>query len=167
MRMNRRNVLLGLGTMVVGGGGALATGAFSTVSAERSVTIDVAEDDSGSAMIGLEPGDSDYVTTTDGVFEIDFSDLGDVNVDATLTVEDAFNLTNNADEELSIRFEDDATDISVTLVDSDGSDLTSTTLGAGSSEDDIDVVVETPTGVSENPETFDVTLTITAEPTTS
>ncbi|WP_440770950.1 hypothetical protein [Natronorubrum sp. DTA28] len=41
MNMNRRNVIVGLGTVVVGGGAALGSGAFSSTSAERTLEVNV------------------------------------------------------------------------------------------------------------------------------
>ena len=90
MRMNRRNVLVGLGTIVAGGGAALGTGAFSTVEADRTVTVGVAED--SDALLGLEVGNSEFVTKTNGIIEIN---LQNVNLDATTTINHAFTLKNN------------------------------------------------------------------------
>ncbi|QCC59121.1 hypothetical protein DVR14_10980 [Natrinema thermotolerans] len=45
--MNRRNVLLGLGTIVAGGGAALGSGAFSQAEAQRSVSVSLEGDSSG------------------------------------------------------------------------------------------------------------------------
>ena len=42
--MKRRTILLGLGTAIAGGGAVLGTGAFTTVEADRSVSVNVAED---------------------------------------------------------------------------------------------------------------------------
>lgn len=52
MRMNRRNVLVGLGTIVAGGGAALGTGAFSQVEADRTANIEVTDD--AAAFLALE-----------------------------------------------------------------------------------------------------------------
>ncbi|WP_226004493.1 hypothetical protein [Natrinema salinisoli] len=41
MKMNRRNVVVGLGTIVAGGGAALGSGAFSTASADRTLDVNV------------------------------------------------------------------------------------------------------------------------------
>ncbi|THE65216.1 hypothetical protein D8Y22_08360 [Salinadaptatus halalkaliphilus] len=43
--MNRRNVLVGLGTIVAGGGAALGSGAFSTAEATRDLDVNVVTDD--------------------------------------------------------------------------------------------------------------------------
>ncbi|GAB3036851.1 hypothetical protein GCM10025298_27900 [Natronobiforma cellulositropha] len=156
-----------MGTIVLGGGAALGSGAFSSVTAERSVTVHVEEDDAG-ALIGLVPnGDSAYVRTdSDGVFEIDLASLGDINVDATVTITDAFTLENNAGESLDISFElvesdgSAVTDFELTFVGSSG-EFDSITLGSNESEEDIDILVETSTVADE----FDVELRITATPT--
>jgi len=58
---NRRNVLIGLGGLVAAGGAALGTGAFTTVTAERTVNIETTGD--ASAFLALEaanrPDDTD------------------------------------------------------------------------------------------------------------
>ncbi|MDQ2051129.1 hypothetical protein RBH26_11615 [Natronolimnohabitans sp. A-GB9] len=99
MSMNRRNVLVGLGTIVAGGGAALGTGAFSSVEADRDVTVETAGD--GSAYLEME-GDDDYVTDgggDDDTLELDLGgpdgDSG-FNRDATTVVEGIVTLRNNA-----------------------------------------------------------------------
>jgi hypothetical protein len=91
--MNRRNVLIGLGGVVAGGGALLGTGAFTTVEAERTVTVNTAGD--ASALIGLsEAGDgvdSNVVDIDDGLLVIDFDAAGNsdnegVNLNALTTV---------------------------------------------------------------------------------
>ena len=53
--MRRRSILLGLGAAAAGGG-VLGTGAFSSVSTDRTVTVSVA-DDNPSAYLGLDTTD--------------------------------------------------------------------------------------------------------------
>jgi len=66
MSMNRRNVLVGLGAIVASGGAALGTGAFSSVEANRDVTIETSADDGALLEIRGHPNyggtASDYVT---------------------------------------------------------------------------------------------------------
>jgi len=122
MSMNRRNVLVGLGTIVAGGGAALGTGAFSSVEADRTVTVDAAGD--SSALIALDHNTSfePYVKDTDGLLEIDLSSSqinsgSGVNLGATTTIgelsEDgsgnlsgvtthAFTITNNGSQSVDI-----------------------------------------------------------------
>lgn len=52
---DRRSVLIGLGSLITGGGALFGTGAFTTVTAERSVSVQTAGDPD--ALLGLEPAD--------------------------------------------------------------------------------------------------------------
>lgn len=69
-----------------------ATGAFTTVSAERTATVSVSGD--SNALIGLSAGadNPSYVSTTGDQVEIT---LADVNLDATTDVNRVLNITNN------------------------------------------------------------------------
>lgn len=127
MRMNRRNVLVGLGTIVAGGGAALGTGAFSSVKADRTVTVNTAGD-SGS-LIALNPAgdgapaDSGVVQLVDGLLTINFGAVANnsegVNLDALTTVggvtrdsdgnpssvdANALTVTNNSSQPVVIEF---------------------------------------------------------------
>lgn len=86
MGMNRRKVLVGLGTVVAGGGVAFGSGAFSQVSAERTVTADTTGD--GSAYLVLS-GDGSYVSTSGNqvVFTFDsLNERADSEFDDILTI---------------------------------------------------------------------------------
>ncbi|MCU4975008.1 hypothetical protein OB955_20055 [Halobacteria archaeon AArc-m2/3/4] len=124
MKMNRRNVLLGLGTIVAGGGAALGTGAFSQVETERTLSIDAAGD--ADAFVGFEVNDaieSSAINDDGGTLGIDLSSgfgNGDgVNLDAITkigagdAVDDsdssngniethAFTITNNGADEIEL-----------------------------------------------------------------
>jgi len=95
MRMTRRNVLVGLGAVVASGGVALGTGAFSSVTAGRTVSVNTAGDDS--ALLALS-GDDEYVTNnTSGTLTIDLGSLTNgLNDDAITKITDAVTITNNA-----------------------------------------------------------------------
>ncbi|OAQ51922.1 hypothetical protein HTG_14820 [Natrinema mahii] len=116
MKMNRRNVLVGLGTIVAGGGAALGTGAFSSVEADREVTVNTAGD--GSAFLTLN-GDGEYVEDDSSdtlTIDLGAGDNG-FNEDARTVVEGVVEATNNA-----------ADGNGITVGFDDGSDsLTSTT----------------------------------------
>ncbi|MCW8172255.1 hypothetical protein D8S78_05470 [Natrialba swarupiae] len=91
--MNRRNVLIGLGTIVAGGGAALGTGAFSTVEADR--TVDLSTTGDGSALLALDDGGSELVTVTDdgdGQLELSSESL---NQNALTRADGAIEVTNN------------------------------------------------------------------------
>lgn len=57
--MNRRSILVGLGTIVAGGGAALGSGAFSQVQAERSAEIQTSGDAAAFLAIEAHPDRSD------------------------------------------------------------------------------------------------------------
>ena len=74
---SRRSVLIGLGSLVAGGGALLGTGAFTTVTAERTVNVETTGD--ASAFLGLQPARADdqldlegddYAEITDGTLQI-------------------------------------------------------------------------------------------------
>ncbi|OLZ39553.1 hypothetical protein A6E15_00495 [Natrinema saccharevitans] len=96
--MNRRNVLLGLGTIVAGGGAALGSGAFSQAEAQRSVSVSLEGDSSGLLRPTVNDGDYegvDSTTTTESdngsvsVTQINFVGINDESVfafDDVLTI---------------------------------------------------------------------------------
>ena len=97
MALSRRNVLIGLGALVGGGGALVGTGAFTTVSAERSVEVSTAGD--ASAFLTLE-GDGNYVdgNSGDGTLTINLGGPGDnsINDEAITTLNGIVTITNNA-----------------------------------------------------------------------
>ena len=92
--MRRRQMLAAVGTAAVGGATAVSTGAFTSVSAARSVSVEVADD--SDALVGLVAGDTELVRQTgDGTLEIDLDGTGTpaegVNFDAVTRVGDPEN----------------------------------------------------------------------------
>ena len=91
MDMNRRNVLLGLGTAAAGSGIVFGSGAFTQVEAERDISIEV-DNDSGDVLLGLDAnGDVDSVfENADGALEVDIGNALDgstgINVDSELQI---------------------------------------------------------------------------------
>ncbi|WP_455448957.1 hypothetical protein [Natrinema thermotolerans] len=109
MRMNRRNVLVGLGTIVAGGGAALGTGAFSSVEADRTVSVAVAGD--ASSALGLDDADSggtpytEASSTSNGTLELNFDNLGDssgINLNATTAFNPLFRTVNNGSNAVNL-----------------------------------------------------------------
>ena len=85
MKMNRRNVLIGMGAIVAGGGAALGTGAFSSVEAERSVDVNIIDgDDVAEEFVDVifKPDDYDSVDTEEGVDDGD--DISVIANDVTI-----------------------------------------------------------------------------------
>jgi hypothetical protein len=102
--MNRRNVLVGLGGLVAGGGALIGTGAFTTVEAERTVSVETAGD--ANAFLALAPADRDgdgnnaYVEETDGTIQINLdgsndSDVDGLNQNAITTFRNLVTVSNN------------------------------------------------------------------------
>jgi len=77
-----------------------ATGAFGSVTAQRTADVNVAGDDA--ALLGLEAGSgpaaSSFVTGTDEI-TIDFSN---VNTNSTTEIPNALNITNRGDVEVAV-----------------------------------------------------------------
>lgn len=119
----RRNILFGVGAMVAAGGAALSTGAFSTVTAERTVSVQTAGD--ADAFLSLEPAagaNGAFVTETDGTIQlnIDSNAAGEATTDngvglnkkAKTTFYNLVTVTNNGSQDVT----------SLTLEMSDSSD---------------------------------------------
>ncbi len=69
--MQRRNLLIGMGSIAAGSAATLGTGAFTTVSAERTTQVNVAADSSG--YVGISANGPYASGTGDGQLELDFS----------------------------------------------------------------------------------------------
>ena len=113
--MNRRTVLIGLGGLAAGGGALVGTGAFDTVEAERTVTVETAGD--ADAFLGITPfpdsENADYVTAPeDGTVEIDITDEGTdapgagVNENAITAIDRLLEVTNNGTQSVAVGFND-------------------------------------------------------------
>ena len=119
--MNRRNVILGLGGLVAGGGVLVGTGAFDTVEAERTVSVETAGD--ADAFLALEPAergdetdpDSDNAfveQNDDGLLEITFgqddgADGGGLNLNARTVFEELVTVRNQGTQpvtEITLEF---------------------------------------------------------------
>jgi hypothetical protein len=92
--MNRRKFLIGTGSLAAGSAAAMGTGAFTSVSANRTVNIDLADD--SSAFLKLEPGNSGLISDTEqGTLEIDITDTEaggqGANMNAVTTIGDPNN----------------------------------------------------------------------------
>ncbi len=89
------------------------TGAFTSVSAERSVSVAVADDDE--AFLSLEPSDGSngvYAAQTDGTLELRFDGTGTLasglNPDATTYVDGVFVVTNRGTNDVTLTIDDPA-----------------------------------------------------------
>jgi hypothetical protein len=106
--MKRRTLLLGIGT-TAGTGSIVGSGAFTSVSAERNVSVAVANDPD--AFLSLGPCDGpngDYVTVEGGVASIDLSPSNTqvsgngVNNDAVSVFDDVFEIANQGTQPVGV-----------------------------------------------------------------
>jgi hypothetical protein len=131
MKMNRRKALIGIGSLAVGSGAALGSGAFTQVEASRDVSVETAGD--GSAYLQLQSS-SPYVDNSGSSNTLNI-DLGEntatgsgFNEDATTTVDNIFSITHNTAS---------GSDIEVGFVDSTSDSYSSSDL-SGSTTVDLD-----------------------------
>jgi len=123
MRLNRRSVLLGLGTISATVGGAFGSGAFSSVEATRTVNIETSDD--SNALLSFEannpsttdsgtPEDNNNIISTEtpdgsgaSVIKLEQTDL---NEKATTTFSDALKLSNDGEKNVGVSVNPDASD---------------------------------------------------------
>lgn len=126
MRMNRRNVLIGIGTAAAGSGAILGSGALTSVSAERTLSVETVDDSDTSANVQLS-ADSPLVTNTgsgnngQALLEISLDSLND---GATTTLDPAFTITNNIGEGAGVQVTSSYSGLTIESA-SNGDDLTS------------------------------------------
>ena len=163
MIMNRRNVLVLLAVVAIGGGLIAGTGAFSQVEANRTADVGVSGD--SSALLGIEDNTSSFIsaTTTDGdsVDTIEFQE-NSLNDNATTRYDYALNVTNNGNS--TVNFYVDPSGMGV--VDLVNASDDNSVLGSGSSvtldEDDtvkLHIVITT----TDSGDTFPDEITFVAE----
>ncbi len=124
MKMNRRNVLVGLGTIVASGGAALGTGAFSSVEADRTVNLQTSGD--SSALLQLDPAGTQNVASQTGD-TLEF-DQHSVNENARTEFQPGFTITNNGDNSVGVYIDDSPIDVGTDGIlefeDSNGQSIT-------------------------------------------
>lgn len=109
--MERRKFVISAGALAAGGSLALGTGAFSSVEAERDVTVAVSED--ASAYLGIQPGDGpngDYADTTDSdALAINLTGDNDnvsgegINANAVTGISDLFTIRNQGTQKIELQ----------------------------------------------------------------
>jgi len=136
MAMNRRNVLIGLGTVAAGGGAILGTGAFSTVEAERTVDLQTSGDGSAQVQLSISGG----LAGSNGNDTISINEQ-DINADAITKYPGAL--------EITIPQSTEGDTYEVEIEDGNNNSLLSTSAEEGDSGDDIQFIG------SDDPLTFD------------
>lgn len=153
MKLTRRNALIGLGSLVAGSGALVGTGAFSSVEANRTVSIGSAGDTS--ALLKIESGSgasAGEITGTDTTGNVDQFELSgsNLNGDAVTEFNKAIKITNTGAEDVGLYVDDTTSDIgSSEELDIEDSGSDSTIIGSGNSVDlkssnsvELDVVVD-------------------------
>lgn len=107
MNATRRAFLVMLGGATAGGV-ALGTGAFTSVNAERTVSVETASD--ASALLGIEPGveGGEYVTQNGAVgIDITGTQAGGqgVNGNAITAIDQLLEVTNNGTTDVAVGFD--------------------------------------------------------------
>jgi len=191
--MKRRTVLIGLGTAVAGGGALVGTGAFTTVQAERTVSVETSGDADAFLALNEVPNsdNSEYIDTSGDTIQITIgTGQNGLNQNAITTIRNIVQVTNNGTQDvtsLTLEFTETPSDVnpvdtftflvdeggnqdSVSQTSSDGADILtgnniSDTLGAGDSIN-FGLEIDLINGGDSNnslPDNGSYTLTITAE----
>jgi hypothetical protein len=166
--MRPKGKLLTLILLFAAVGLIIATGAFSTVEAERTATVDVAGD--ANALLQLQSENDDYVSTTGGVIQIDLegnNDATGLNPDARTVLTPLVNITNQGGHEVivNITASNDGSQIDgqdfddvVTIVDGDGNEYADETVPSGQSASAFGLEIDL-TDVTEGADfSFDITI---------
>lgn len=112
MRLSRRNTIIGIGTLAAGAGVIGGSGAFDSVSANRSFEVGVSGD--ASAQLGMEATNEVIAGTEDGgagdkqiiYFRLTDGDGGGASLNENSTTEfyDVMRVTNNGEKEVTLSF---------------------------------------------------------------
>ena len=111
--MERRKYIAGLGALATGSAAAVGTGAFTSVSADRSVSVALEGDDD--ALLQIQPSDgpnADYATQSGNTLEINIDDTNSVggdglNDDARTIIRDVFKITNRGTQDVYVFIENE------------------------------------------------------------
>lgn len=110
--MHRRTLLTGLGTILAGSGAVLGSGAFDSVRADRTVSLETAGD--ADALLGLEPGPDgeEYLIDDgeDGPLALDLTGhdgAEGVNRNGITAIDRLVTVTNNGTDDVAVGFHDE------------------------------------------------------------
>jgi len=109
--MQRRNLLIGMGSLAAGGAATIGTGAFTSVRAERSINVSTAGD--VDAYLGLDASTSVYAEQISGQLELQFDGSnsgqnGDgLNANADTLFTDVFRIENNGTNDIRVQIKNE------------------------------------------------------------
>ena len=110
--MGRKGKLFGLLAVFAAIGLVTASGAFTTVSAERTASVNVAGD--SSALLALEPADTpngdEYAGTSNDQLEIELAteNAEGVNPNAVTEIDSVFRITNQGSQPVNVSISDNS-----------------------------------------------------------
>lgn len=139
--MNRRNVLVALGAVAILTGIVFGTGAFTQVEADRTVTVEFADDENAFLGLNETSQNPEYVSFVSGgagqqVVQINLdnsSAAGDgLNDDAVTLIDPVLNVTNQGTQPVNVSFDGTATTEGIALTGTNDPALNS--LGVGQTE---------------------------------
>ena len=173
--MGRKGKLFGLLAVFAAIGLVTASGAFTTVSAERTASVNVAGD--ANALLALEPADTpngdEYAGTSNDQLEIELTteNAEGVNPNAVTEIDSVFRITNQGRQKVNVNISDsgDNSD-TVTFYNSsrapldDGLESSEATLPAGDSIV-VSIEIDTTTAEVSADDNLINEITITAEAT--
>jgi hypothetical protein len=96
--MERRKFLIGAGSAAVGSSAIIGSGAFTSVQADRTVTVETTNDSGAYLTLDIreDNNNSDYATQEGGTVSVALDQL---NIDATTTAFDIFTIENQGTQE--------------------------------------------------------------------
>jgi len=178
MRTNRKNVLISLGLIVAISGAALGSGAFTSVEADRGVSVNTAGD--ADAFLAITPGDgygdSGYISDdSDGAMTFDLGDSSNntvaggqgFNQNATTNITNLIQLENQGNSNITVGFGSADNPTNTTTVDVDQGTVTfeiedSPDLGTGETAN-VSVSVNTSAETNGVPDSPSVTIYATEQ----
>ncbi|CAJ51726.2 hypothetical protein [Haloquadratum walsbyi] len=106
--MQRRKLIAGIGSVAAGAAAVTGTGALTSVNAERSIAVDVADD--SDAFLAITPqrtsNGSEYASTSDGEIKFDFTETsvggGGLNRNAETIIRDILQVRNQGTQDLIV-----------------------------------------------------------------
>lgn len=137
--MKRRKFLIGAGSIAAGSAAVMGTGAFTSVSANRSMEVQVADD--ANALLAIDDIDgspnSEYVNTNGNTISIDISSAeggSGLNDQATTIIKDLLRITNQGTQNVYVWAEGLPTDPSVKFGVQDSSEIENDGTGTGNNQ---------------------------------
>jgi hypothetical protein len=109
---NRRKFLAGLGALASGSAAAVGTGAFTSVEADRGVTVDIADDANSYLSLTASDGpNADYVDESENTLEVAIDERlvsgSGLNDDARTIIRDVLQITNQGTQDIYVWVDND------------------------------------------------------------